>query len=138
MKLLLTIICVYAPTMKVPPEVKSQFFKQLQDALDDVPQSDTLVMLVDFNARVGVFNPADGLWRGTIGRHGIAERNHGGEESLQFCESNQLMVMNTCFQKKPVHLASWMYPATKRCHMINFVVMRTCQRDVQVIRGAKC
>ena len=57
------------------------------------------MMLGDFNARVGVFNPADGLWCGTINRHGIAERNHTGEEFLQFCESNQLMVMNTCFRK---------------------------------------
>ena len=35
-----------------------------------------------------------------------------------------------------------MHPATKRYHMIDFVMMRTCQRkhylDVQVIRGAKC
>ena len=65
-KLLLTYIYVYAPTMKVPPEVKSQFFKQLQDVHDDVPQSDTLVMLGDCNARVGMFNPTDGLWRGVV------------------------------------------------------------------------
>ena len=40
---------------------------------DDVHQSVTLVILGDFNARVGVFHPANGLWHGTIGRHGIAE-----------------------------------------------------------------
>ena len=46
------------------------------------------------------------------------------------------------FQKKPVHLGSWMHLATKRYYMIDFVVMRTYQRkyclDMQVIRGAKC
>ena len=62
------------------------------------------MMLGDFNARVGVFNPADGLWHGTIGRHGIAERNHADEEFLQFCQSYQLTMMNTYFQKKPVYL----------------------------------
>ena len=141
-KTFVTIICVYASTVKTPPEIKSQFFKQLQDTLDDVPQSDTLVILGDFNARVGVFNPVDGLWSGTIGRLGIAERNQAYEEFLQFCVSNQLMMMNTCFQKKPVHLGSWMHLATKRCHMSDFVVMRTSQRkyclDVQLMRGANC
>ena len=132
----------YAPTAKAPLGVRSQFLEQLQDTLDDVPQGDTLVMLGDFNAGVGVFDPANGLWHGTIGRHGIAERNFAGEEFLQFCESNQLTVMNTCFEKKPVHHCAWVHPATKCCHMIDFIVMRTSQRrcclDVQVMRGANC
>ena len=102
------------------------------------------MMLGDFNARVGVFHPADGLWHGTIGRHEIAERNHAGEEFLQFCESYQLMVMNTYFQKSQYiyTVGSWMHLQTKRCHMIDFVVMRTSQRkyclDVQIMRKANC
>jgi len=56
------------------------------------------MMLGDFNARVGVFDPAEGLWHGTIGNHGIVKRNLAGEEFLQFCESNQLTVLNACFQ----------------------------------------
>jgi len=28
------------------------------------------------------------MWHGTIGSHGIEERNLAGEEFLQFCESN--------------------------------------------------
>jgi len=31
------------------------------------------MMLGDFDARVGVFDPAEGLWHGTIGSHGIVE-----------------------------------------------------------------
>ena len=58
---LVTIICVNAPTSKAPPNVRSQFLEQLQDTLDDVPQGDTLEMLGDFNARVGVFDPANNL-----------------------------------------------------------------------------
>ena len=123
-----TIVCVYAPTAKAPPAIRSQFLEQLQDTLDDVPLGDTLVMLGDFNARVGMFDPADGLWHKTIGRYGLVERNHAGEELLQFCELNQLTVLNICFQKKPIHLGTWVHPATKPCHMIDFVVMRTSQR----------
>jgi len=50
--------------------------------------------------------------------------------------------MNTWLQKKPIHYSTWMHPATKLHHMIDFVVMRPSQRmcclDVQVMRGANC
>ena len=45
-------------------EVKHQFLEQRW------PQSNTLVMLEDFNARVGVFDPTEGLWHRTIGSQG--------------------------------------------------------------------
>jgi len=76
------------------------------NTFDDVPQSDALMILGDFDARVGVFDPAEGLWHGTIGSHGIVERNLAGEEFLQYCESNQLTVLNTYFQKKLID-TSW-------------------------------
>ena len=56
-----------------------------------------------------------------IGRHGLHERNLAGEEFLQVCELNQLLIMNTWFQK---HYGTWTHPATKLCHMINFIMMR--------------
>ena len=50
--------------------------------------------------------------------------------------------MNTLFEKKPALLGTWMHPATKRCHMIDYAVMCANQRmlgtDVQVMRGANC
>ena len=48
--------------------------EQLQDILDGVPQDDTLG---DCNARVDMYDPAEGLWHGTTGRHGNDERNSG-------------------------------------------------------------
>ena len=77
-----------------------------------------------------------------LGRHGKCERNLAGEEFLEFCATNSLSIMNTWFQKKDIYHGTWTHPATKRCHMIDFVVMRTgqkcCCRDVKVMRGANC
>ena len=116
--------------------------EQLQDTLDDIPQGDTIVMLGDFDASVGMFDPADGLWHRTISRHGLAERNRAGEELLQFCEINQLAILNVCFQKKSIHLGTWVHPVIKLCRIIDFVMMRNSQRkcclDAQVMRGANC
>ena len=81
------------------------------------------------------------MWQGTLGIHGLEERNEAGEEFLEFCASNQLTIMITWF-KKEIHLGTWMHPATKKYHMIDFIVMCEGQgmfcKDVQVMRGANC
>ena len=137
-----SVICVYAPTAKAPPGIKQKFFAELQDALDKIPESDILVVLGDFNARVGVLDQDSNLWRGILGRHGMTERNLAGHELLEFCAINNLSIMNTWFQKKEIHQGTWTHPATKRCLTIDFVMMRAEQRvhckDVRAMRGANC
>ena len=49
----LTVFSAYAPTAKATPRVKEQFYSELQDALTKVPHNDILIILGDFNARVG-------------------------------------------------------------------------------------
>ena len=65
-----SVMCVYAPTARATPAVKSKFSTELQDTLDKVPHNDVfvIVMLEDFNARVGVLKPDEEEWRGCVGR----------------------------------------------------------------------
>ena len=49
----MTVVSAYAPTAKAPPNVKDKFFEELQDTLDGVPTDDILILLGDFNVRVG-------------------------------------------------------------------------------------
>ena len=120
--------------------MKAKFNSEPQDTLDKVP-SDVLVMLGDFNARVGVLKSDKEEWQGVVGKHGVDERNEAGEEFLQFCALIQLTMMNTWFQKN-IYCGTWMHPATKLFHMIDLVAMRAKQkfycRDVLVMRGATC
>ena len=48
-----TIICAYAPTLIAQPEVKDLFYAALAQVVEYVPKSDKLILLGDFNARVG-------------------------------------------------------------------------------------
>ena len=137
----LSVVCVYAPTAKAPPGVAQKFTEDLQDTVDKIPTSDVLLLLGDFNARVGCSVAGD-VWRGVRGRHGVGCCNEAGEKFLEFCAVNQFTIMSTWFVKKSIHLATWKHPATKQSHMIDYVVMRAEQRmlctDVQVMRGASC
>ena len=56
-------------------EVKDKFYDDLEAQIASVPKSDKLIILGDFNARVG----ADHIsWKGVIGRHGIGNCNSNG------------------------------------------------------------
>ena len=74
--------------MRTPSCVKSML---LQNSLDTVPQNDILLLIGDFNARVGVWDSNDSL-SNVIGRHGLDERNLAGEKFLQAYELNQLLI----------------------------------------------
>ena len=138
----LSVVSVYVPTAKAPPGVKDKFIEELQDVLDRVPPSDILVVLGDFNARVGKREEGRDVWRQTGGKHGLGSCNEAGERLLELCAVNNLTIINTWFEKREVHLATWKHPATKQSHMIDFVIMRRDQRqfcsDVRVHRSACC
>ena len=44
---------MYAPTHRVPVEAKDQFFDDLQAVISSTPPDDFLLVMGDFNARVG-------------------------------------------------------------------------------------
>ena len=138
----MTVVSAYAPTAKAPLGVKAKFFDELQDALDRVASGDILVVLGDFNARVGKREGESDVWREVRGTHGVGSCNGAGERFLEFCAVNGHTIMNTWFEKPQVHLATWKHPATKQSHMIDFVLMRKEQRrlcrDVRVCRSACC
>ena len=48
-----TIVSAYAPTMTNPDEVKDKFYDDLDSVISATPQTDKLILLGDFNARVG-------------------------------------------------------------------------------------
>ena len=48
-----SIISVYAPTHRAPADVKEKLYDDLQAVISSVPSSDVLLVMEDFNARVG-------------------------------------------------------------------------------------
>eukprot|EP00731_Ephydatia_muelleri_P001353 Em0001g1353a len=97
-----------------------------------VPSSDLLVLLGDFNARVG----CDWMiWEGVVGREGIDETNTNGYMLLEFCARNSLCVTNTFFCHKTWHKGTWMHPRSKTLHMIDFVITR--QKDRYLMQDTR-
>ena len=61
-------MCAFAPTAKAPPSIKIKFYDNLQDTIEKIPHNDILVMLGDFNVKVGVLDTGNDLWQGVKGR----------------------------------------------------------------------
>lgn len=134
-----TLLSVYAPTLPSDTEVKDSFYQSLDEALHRIPKTDKILLLGDFNARVG---QSDRIWKGVLGRHGIGQANSNGMRLLTLCSEHNLTITNTIFQQKTKYKTSWMHPRSKHWHLIDYVIVRRCDiKDVlmcRAMRGAEC
>lgn len=134
-----TFISVYAPTLTNPDDKKEEFYNLLAETLRRVPRTDKLILMGDFNARIGSdYNK----WPSVLGKYGIGKCNSNGELLLAMCSEFELTVTNTMFKQKDERKTTWMHPRSKHWHLIDFIITR--QRDktdfcnTRVMRGANC
>ena len=90
-----TVLSVYAPTLQAETGVEEAFYHDLHNLLQQVDSKDKLLILGDFNARVGRDFE---LWKEVIGRHGIGICNDNGRLLLELCSDQRLIITNTLFQ----------------------------------------
>ena len=62
-----------------------------------IPRTDKLLLIGDFNARIGRDNDK---WPLVMGKHGIGKCNPNGELLLAVCSKFELIVTNTMFKQK--------------------------------------
>ena len=134
-----TIISVYAPTMTNPDENKEAFYNQLASVLSGIPRTDKLLLIGDFNARIGRDNDK---WPLVMGKHGIGKCNSNGELLLALCSEFELIVTNTMFKQKDERKTTWMHPRSRHWHKIDFIITRCRDKmdihSTRAMRGANC
>ncbi|XP_063624759.1 uncharacterized protein LOC134796499 [Cydia splendana] len=135
----LNVISIYAPTLDKSDDIKDQFYEELTQALSKVKSREQILLLGDFNARVGRDYEA---WPNVLGRHGIGNMNNNGQLLLSLCAQFDLSITNTFFRLPSKHKATWMHPRSKHWHLIDYAIVR--RRDIgqvnitRVMRGANC
>ena len=70
-----TIVSAYVPTMTNPDEVKDKFYDYLDSVISATPRTGKLILVGNFNARVGTDHQT---WEGVIGTEGIGKCNSNG------------------------------------------------------------
>ncbi|XP_033106174.1 craniofacial development protein 2-like [Anneissia japonica] len=117
----------------------NQFYQQLDSTLRTISPSDKIMLMGDFNARVG----QDYItWPKVLEKYGCGKLNSNGEFLLTLCTEHQLAITNTFFNHKPAHKNSWMHSRSKHWHLIDYIII--LQRDLvdildtRAMRGANC
>ena len=133
-----TVISVCAPTMTHPEADILLFYSDLRRVLSGVHKDDKILLMGDFNARVGADHD---IWN-CLGKHGFGKSNSNGLHLLQLCNEHNLVIGNTVFRQKNKYKGTWMHPRSKHWHMLDYIITR--KRDLQdmktvkVMRGAEC
>ncbi|BHF84712.1 hypothetical protein SprV_0902786300 [Sparganum proliferum] len=128
-----TIISAYAPTMISPDAARDKFYEDLHALLATVSKADKLVVLGDFNARVGTDHTA---WRGVLGPHGLRGSKDNGLLLLRTYAEHRLILTNTIFCLQEREKATWRHPRSRLWHLLDYVLARRRdQRDVLVTKA---
>ena len=134
-----TIISVYAPTMTNPDENKEAFYNQLASVLSGTPRTDNLLLIENFNARIGRNNDK---WPLVMDKHGIGKCNSNGEPLLAPCSEFEMIVMNTMFKQKDERKTTWMHPRSIHWHVIDVIITRCWDKmdihSTRAMRGTNC
>ena len=134
----LTTNSAYVPTLTSPDDAKEQFYEQFDQVIKSTPPSDKLVILGDFNARVGRDYSS---WEGVLGRHGVGKINDNGLLLFRKCAEHNLCITNTLFRMADKYKTTWMHLRSKHWHLIDFIIVRWGIRDIRVtraMRGVEC
>ena len=78
--------------MTNPDEVKDKFYDDLGSVISPTARTDKLILLGDFNARVGTDHQT---WEGVIGTEGVGKRSSNGLLLLRKCAEHELLITNT-------------------------------------------
>ena len=76
----MTIIQVCAPTSNAEEAEVERFYEDLQGLLDLTPKKDVLLVIGDWNAKVGSQET-----HGVTGKFGLGVQNEAGQRLIEFC-----------------------------------------------------
>ena len=118
----MTVIQVYAPTSDYDDSEVEDFYGQLQEVIEETPKKDNLIVLGDWNAKVG--KDAQNNWQDTCGPFCNTETNERGHRLLEFAMYNELMLANTFGPHKTSRRWTWHSPDGKHHNQIDYILVK--------------
>jgi hypothetical protein len=115
----ITCIKVYGPTISAETADMEDFYRNLHSALNKTPEKDVLILMGDWNCKIG-----KGEEPGMVGRYGLGNRNEAGERLLEFCEENELFLANTYFQQSERSFYTWTSPDSQYRNQNDYILGR--------------
>jgi len=117
----MTVCQVYAPTMLANDQEIEEFYDKLQEVINSAPRTDMIILMGDFNAKVGNVHLDS---NGVVGKFGFGQRNERGDRLVNFCGLNDLIITNTQFkQSKDSRCWTWEAPNGIDHNQIDYIMI---------------
>ena len=116
-----TLISVYASAMSTTPDTMDVFYESLASIIRNFPSKEQIVLLGDFNARMGADHDS---WPSCLGQFGVGKMNENEQRLLELCTFHDLCITNSFFSTMPQYKASWRHPRSKHWHQLVFILVR--------------
>ncbi|GFO12462.1 craniofacial development protein 2-like protein [Plakobranchus ocellatus] len=124
----LNIIQVHAPTANSNDEDLDKFYNDLDTAKTQCKSQDPLIIMGDFNAKVGTDKVDD-----IVGKHGLGIRNERGEKLIEWCQTNNIIVGNTWFQQPPRRKWTWKSPVDETRNQVDYMMISKRYRNALLL-----
>ena len=133
----ISIIQAYAPTSASTEDDIEAFYETLEKAKDQCKSQYIIIMMGDFNARVGKQHEGH-----IVGEHGPGIRNERGETFVRWCQANEQVITNTWFEQHPRQPWTWMSPVNVTKNQIDYITInnrfRNSVQQSKSYPGADC
>ena len=135
----ISIISAYAPTEESREEDKEKFYDDLYRECERVQKYDLLIVLGDFNAKIGT----EDFVKQVAGKYTLHdETNENGKLLSHFATAQNLIIQSTCFSHKRIHKGTWKAPGSNIVNQIDHILVSRRHRssviDVRSARGPNC
>jgi len=131
---------VYGPTTAATDEEMERFYQDLSQAVKQVPKGDMLLVMGDFNAKVGRREPS--AVSSAVGLYGLGETIEASEQLEDFCLEHELALANTMFKQHPRWLYTWTSPDGNTPNQIDYISIaqrwKTSLMNCHTYPGADC
>ena len=126
----INVFSIYAPQTGCPDEEKEKFWTDLQEEMEKVDDNEKCIVNGDLNGHIGTNN--DSI-RCIHGGNYFGAGNEDGERVIDLALSNDMVICNTIFNKRPEHLMT--YKSGNRTSQIDFMLYR--RRDRSEVQNCK-
>ena len=113
----ITVIQAHAPTNNDEEAEVGRFYEDLQELLELTPKKDVLLIIEDWNAKVGSQEIT-----GVTGNFGLGVQNKAGQRLIEFCQENALVIANTHFQQHKRRLYTCISPDGQHRNQIDYIL----------------
>lgn len=120
----ITLIQIYMPTTDASDDDVLEVYAEVQKLVDECPRKDRLIVMGDFNARLG-----SNTSHTACGKFGYGAGNERGQLLMDWLGDNDLIALNTCFQHREKQRYTWVTPDGLTKTQIDYIACR--RRDLK-------